>query len=86
MLQDANEKGLVIDTVRNRLPKEGLDVLPLRVIEEGVRKEGEWWIVPIQASRVPNPRYPYYEALAELEGNLEEEDHMDVVIVPVDPD
>jgi len=86
MIEEIDEKGRILESVRKRLPTKGLDVLPLRVLDEEVRKEGDWWIVPIQANSIPKRRYMYYEVLAEMEEDLEMRDQLDIVLVPVDPD
>lgn len=81
-----DEKTRVLDSVRKRLPTEGLDILPLTILIDEVRKEDDWWYVPIQSASTPKRSYPYYEILAEMEEALEQEDHLDVILVPVYPD
>lgn len=58
----------------------------LEVLEQGVRKEEDWWQVPIQPDVEPVKRYEYYEALAEIEGELEEKENLTVLLVPVAPE
>jgi len=58
----------------------------LEVIEQGIRKEEYWWYVPVRPSVEPVKRYEYYEALADVEEALEENENLTVFLVPTVPE
>jgi hypothetical protein len=58
----------------------------LEVVDHGVRKEKNWWYVPVRPSTEPVKRYEYYEALADAEGELEEKENLTVLLVPAAAD
>jgi hypothetical protein len=60
--------------------------ITLDLIESGVRKEEYWWYVPIRPSAWPEKMFEFYEALAEIEEQLEEREHMKVLLVSREPE
>jgi hypothetical protein len=76
----------IIETVRNYVK----DVHPggavLEVVTQGIRQEQDWWYVPIRPSVQPARRYEYYEALADVEKELQKSEHLTVLLVPTVPD
>lgn len=54
----------------------------LEVVEESIRKERYWWYVPIRPSVEPQKRYEYYEARADVEEELLENDNLTVFLIP----
>jgi len=58
----------------------------LEVVEQGIRKEEYWWYVPVRPSVEPVKRYEYYEALADVEEALDENENLTVFLVPTMPD
>jgi len=79
---ERESKQQIVDLVnrylRDRHP-EGLDLLALT---DGVRREAEWWYIPVKPSAIPQRSFPYYEALADVEEELEQKEKLDVVLVP----
>lgn len=59
--------------------------ITLDVIDDEVRQEPSWWYVPLRLSSWPSKMFEYYEALANLEGELEEREHLKVLLVPTEP-
>lgn len=58
----------------------------LNVIEEAVRKDDDWWYVPVRISK-PMPRtYEYYEILSEAEEKLADSENLNVMLVPTAPE
>jgi hypothetical protein len=57
--------------------------LAVKVVPEGVRQDGDWWTVPVRAAEEPKRQWRYYEFLAGIESELEEEDGVNVLLVPV---
>jgi len=58
----------------------------LEVVEQDIRKEEYWWQVPVRPSIEPRKRYEYYEALADVEGEVEEKENLTVFLVPLAPE
>jgi len=54
----------------------------LEVLEQDIRKEEYWWYVPVRPDMEPVKRYEYYEALADVEEALEENENLTVFLVP----
>jgi hypothetical protein len=71
---------LVREYLKNRRP----DGVTLEVDEPGIRKEPYWWSVPVRPSSEPSKRYEYYETLAEVEEEIEEQEQLKVFLVPSD--
>ncbi len=57
----------------------------LEALTQGVRQEQDWWYVPVRPSFEPPRRYEYYEALADGENDLEEAEHLTVLLLPTAP-
>ena len=55
------------------------------VLEEEVRRERYAWYVPVLPSRQPEKIFAYYEVLAEVETQLDEKEHLNVLFMPVVP-
>ena len=60
--------------------------ITLEVIERGIRDECHWWYVPLRPSAWPKKLFEYYEALADLEAALEEQENLKVFLVILDPE
>lgn len=57
----------------------------IEVVRGGVRRQDDYWYVPVRPSAQPPRMYEYYEVLAEVEATLEEEEQLQVFLVPVLP-
>jgi len=44
-----------------------------------------YWRIPIRPSREPNPLFPYYEALADIEDEVQEKEGIKVTMASGDP-
>ena len=58
----------------------------LEVLSQGVRQDREWWYVPVRPDIQPPKRFEYYEALATIEQEVQEFDHLTVLLVPTLPE
>ncbi len=83
---DETERRQVIDAVLSRVADRHPGGANLTVLEQGVRHDQDWWYVPIQPDKQPAKRYEYYETLAEIENELQRDENMTVLFVPVRPD
>ena len=76
------DKRTVARKVRRYLKDIHPEGAELEVLERGVRREEFWWYVPVRPSQEPDKRSAYYEALAEVEGQLEEKEKLTVFLAP----
>jgi len=58
----------------------------LEALAQGVRHEQDWWYVPVRPSIEPARRYEYYEALADVETDMETQEHVTVLLLPTPPE
>ena len=74
----------LIELVRPKLALIAPRGTRLSVIEDGVRRDGDWWVVPVrpEGERVPPPDF-LYPRYATVEADLADEHDLDVLIVPV---
>jgi hypothetical protein len=81
-LEGKVDKRSVAEAVRKYLEDRHPSGLTLEVDEQGVRQEQYWWYVPVRPSQEPPKLFEYYEALAEVEGEIEENENLTVLLVP----
>jgi hypothetical protein len=81
----------VLERVRRKVGafnEEGRFTPRLQVPENGIRLDGEWYYVIVQPVAEPRSSYDYYNALSEIEEEIEhdlEPEGVNVLIVPVLP-
>ncbi len=71
--------------VQKYLEKQRLGDITFSVLEEEVRRERYAWYVPILPSKQPEKLFAYYEVLAEVETEIDEKEHLNVLFMPVIP-
>ncbi len=54
----------------------------IEVLEQDIRKDGEWWYVPVRPDHQLPKTYRYYEELTDIENQLRENEQIDVLLVP----
>jgi len=57
----------------------------LQVDDEDFYKEGDWWCVPIRPSRWPKRMADFYEALAEVEDDIQERENLNILLATGHP-
>ena len=56
----------------------------LNVVPEAIRQDDDWWYITIQPDREDVPRYDYYNILAVVEREIQDEnDDFNILLVPV---
>jgi len=60
--------------------------IALKILEEGIRQEDDWWYVPVQPTIEPPKTSEYYEALANVEGQMLDEDDINILFIPMAPE
>ena len=79
-------KAGVAQKVREYLVDRHPGGITLNVVDDDVIRYDNWWRVPVRPSAWPARLFEYYETLAEVEGDLQEREHLDVLIATGEPD
>lgn len=72
---------IVRDYLKGRRPGD----VSLEVVEDGIIQMNGWWRVPVRPNAWPAKRYEYYEELAEIETQMHEDQHLDILISTAEP-
>lgn len=75
----------IANIVRNRLKDYRPGGLTLEVVENGIQKGENWWRVPVRPSAWPEKLYAYYEAMAEVEEDILENDNLNILFMTSEP-
>jgi hypothetical protein len=58
----------------------------IELVEGEIRREQDWWYVPVRPAQGSPKTFEYYTLLSEIEGDLEEKEHLNVMLVPAAPE
>lgn len=72
----------VIDAVRRHIGERRPGGATLEIVTPGIRRDQDWWYVPIRPSIRPEKRYEYYETLADIEKEIEKTERITVLLIP----
>lgn len=75
----------VAQKVREQLAGLQRGGVTLQVDDEDVYKEGDWWRVPVRPSRWPQRMAASYEALAEVEDDIQERENLNILLATAYP-
>ena len=78
-------KERVAEKVRERLKGVAVTGITIEVGESGIQKVDDWWRVPIRPSRWPKRMFEFYEVLAEVEDDLQEREHLNILLATGEP-
>lgn len=59
--------------------------ITLRLDDARIHLRNGYWNIPIRPSRWPNPLFPYYEVLADIEDEVQEREGLKVTIASGEP-
>ena len=76
----------ILQIVREHLERRPYERGPRPTVALEPERDGEYWFIPVSTDRQPANTFDYYEYLAEVEGEIEEEEELNVVLVPCYPD
>ena len=71
----------VVQRVRPYVDGHHVDGVTLEIIEARVHLQDGYWNIPVRPSRWPSPLFPYYEALVDLEDQVQENEGLKVTFV-----
>ena len=54
----------------------------IEILEQDIRRDGNWWYVPARPAHQLPKTYRYYEELTNIENGLREKEPVDVLLVP----
>ncbi len=69
--------------VQKYLDKQRLGDITFSILEEEVRRERYAWYVPVRPSREPEKIFAYYEVLTEVETEIDEKEHLNILFMPI---
>ncbi len=72
----------VVQRVNHYLKSHQFNGLTVESVEGAVREGDDWWYVPVRPSSQGAITYQYYGVLTDIEGDLKQNDHLDVLLVP----
>ena len=70
----------VAQKVRERLANITPGDVTLHVVDADVRKIDTWWHVPVRPNRWPKRMFELYEVLAEVEDDMQEREHLNILL------
>lgn len=72
----------VIQRVGHYLGLQQSAEMTIEIVERLVRTDGDWWYVPVRPTTHNPITYSYFGVLTGIEGELKQNDHLDVLLVP----
>ena len=75
----------VVERVRPYVARKKVGTIALSINEAGIHLRNGYWRIPICPAVEPEPLFPYYEALAELNEEIEDGECINVTIESGDP-
>ena len=83
-VKDRTKDTEVAELVQLHLKRLDTHGLQLEVLAQAVRREDDWWYVPVRSNSALPRTYEYYDILAEVEEEITETEHLEVLLVPSD--
>ena len=78
----AHDLALIVDKLTQYLDSPRFANLHVELVGTGIRKDGDWWYVPVRRTEQTPRTYEYYDLLASVEQEIEDQDHINVMLVP----
>ena len=75
----------VADRVRPYIANKKIGTISLSMDEARIHLRNGYWYIPIRPSVEPEPLFPYYEALADLDDEIQDGEGIKVAIASGDP-
>ncbi len=76
---------IVADRVRPYLTGKHIGDISLMLDESRIQLQNDYWRIPVRPSSEPNPLFPYYEALADIEDEVQEKEGIRVTMASGNP-
>lgn len=78
-------KAQVAQKVRQYTEGRNVDGVTLEVVEDSVVKVNDWWRVPVRPSAWTKRLSYYYEALADVEATIQENEGLNILLSSGEP-
>jgi len=72
----------IVSRIRPYLERSPINGVALKVEEDGIHQEEDWWYVPIMLDAVEPRTYEYYDLLIDIEEEIKERENIKVLLVP----
>jgi hypothetical protein len=72
----------VVARLRCYLHRNPINDVELEPLVEGVRRDDNWYCVPVLLKAGAPPAYQYYDMLIEIEEQFRQQEHLNVLLVP----
>ena len=72
----------IIQRVNRYLGPHQTAEMTIEIVEKSVHADGGWWYVPVRPTTDKPITYSYFGVLTDIEGELKQNDHLDVLLVP----
>ncbi len=72
----------IIQRVNRYLGPHQTAEMTIEIVEKSVHADGEWWYVPVRPTTDKPITYSYFGVLTDIEGEIKEKEHLDVLLVP----
>lgn len=79
---DEQEHERIVNLVRKHLESHQPEHYRLEVVSDAIRQDDDWYYVVVQPSRMDIRSYDYSSRLTEAELDLQEREHVKVMLVP----
>jgi hypothetical protein len=79
-------KEQVAQLVQERLSECHPGGVSIHVVGDAIRQENGYWHVPVRPSEQPRQTFEYYDALADVETDLSENEQLKIWLVPTLPE
>ncbi len=72
----------IIQRVNRYLGPHQTAEMTIEIVEKSVHADGDWWYVPVRPTTDKPITYSYFGVLTDIEGEIKEKEHLDVLLVP----
>lgn len=72
----------IIQRVNRYLGPHQTAEMTIEIVEKSVQADGDWWYVPVRPTTDKPITYHYFGVLTDIEGEIKEKEHLDVLLVP----
>ena len=72
----------ILEIVKRYLDQNRPEGVAIEVVERGLRRDGDWWYVPVRMPERLVRQSHYYDALADAEIEIKDNEHVEVLFVP----
>ena len=72
----------ILETVRRHVRERKVAGASLEVLDQPLKREGDWWYVPIRPTQEFPRDHEYYEELLRIEEEIKRDEQLDILLIP----